>query len=336
MALLVPNIGELESLRYLVAQNNHTATLADQSPRNLVLKLFTSNTTPAEADVPSSTAYFEPYGIGNTNAYGYAPTTGYPYCVNNRTDQSYTSQTGILLNGSRWVINQVGSGTTATYPEQTFTFTGAAGSVYGYYVTRANNLPVSLQGVTHSATVGIGTTISKGAADSTAVIGVIGNSYVTIHTSQSVDDITLGMVVAGNAGVQTGTKVIGIDRALKVVYIDKPLIDNIQAATGGIVNFSFAKCVATAHQLVAGDVLYIAAGAGNTQLNSNVYTVFSVPNANEFYTTPSMNPTLNNISGLNTCTLYSSVMCAERFTNGPYEIQNNGDQIKITLNVALD
>jgi hypothetical protein len=29
-------------------------------------------------------------------------------------------------------------------------------------------------------------------------------------------------------------------------------------------------------------------------------------------------------------------MYAERFTNGPYTIQNNGDQIKITLNVALD
>jgi hypothetical protein len=29
-------------------------------------------------------------------------------------------------------------------------------------------------------------------------------------------------------------------------------------------------------------------------------------------------------------------MYAERFTNGPYTIANNGDQIKITLNVALD
>ena len=60
MALLVPNIGELESLRYLIANNNHTPSLADQSPRNLVLKLFVSNTTPAEGDVPSATAYFGP------------------------------------------------------------------------------------------------------------------------------------------------------------------------------------------------------------------------------------------------------------------------------------
>ena len=335
MALLVPDIGELESLRYLVAQNNHVASLAEQSPRNLVLKLFTSNTTPAESDVPSATRYFEPYGIGNTNAYGYAPYTGYPYCVNNRTDQTYTSQTGILLNGSRWQINQVGSGTTATYPEQTFTFTGAAGDIYGYYVTRANNMPVAVQGVVHAATVGIGTTVSKG-TNPAPTIGVIGNYYITVDTSVSVDDITLGMVVGGNSGIQTGTKVIGVDRALKVVYLDKPLIDNIQVATSPTVSFSYAKMVRSGHQLVAGDILYIAAGAGNTTLASGTYTVFSVPNANEFYTTPSMNPTLNTIAGLNTATLYSSVMYAERFTNGPYTIQNNGDQIKITLNVALD
>ena len=335
MALLVPDIGELESLRYLVAQNNHTASLSDQSPRNLVLKLFTSNTTPAESDYPSATAYYEPYGIGNTNSYGYAPYTGYPYCVNNRSDQSYTSQTGILLNGSRWAINQVGGGTTATYPEQTFTFTGAAGNIYGYYVTRANNLPVAVQGVVNATTIGIGTTVSKG--DNTfPTIGVVGNYYFTINSSLTVDDLTLGQVVSGNSGIQTGTKVIGIDRALKVVYIDKPLIDNIQVATSPTVTFRYSKGVVANHGLVAGDILYIAAGTGNTTHTSSPYTVFSVPNANEFYTTPALSPTLNASAGLNTCTLYSNIMYAERFTNGPYAIQNNGDQIKITLNVALD
>ena len=98
--LLVPNIGELESLRYLIANNNHTPSLADQSPRNLVLKLFVSNTTPAEGDVPSLTAYFHLLYRSGTNGYGSAPVTGYPACVNNRTDQDYTNQYGILLNGS--------------------------------------------------------------------------------------------------------------------------------------------------------------------------------------------------------------------------------------------
>ena len=335
MALLVPNIGELESLRYLVAQSNHTAALADQSPRNLVLKLFTSDTTPAEGDVPSSTAYYEPYGIGNTNAYGFAPTTGYPYCVNNRTDQSYTSQTGVLLNGSRWVINQVGSGTTATYPEQTITFTGDAGSIYGYYVTRANNMPTTVQGVENYANIGIGTTVSKGSG-SDPTIGIVGNKYITIDPDLSVDDLTLGMTVGGNAGIQTGTQVVGIDRALKVVYLDLPLIDNIQAATDPDVSFSYSKISAGGHQLVAGDVIYVAAGAANTTTASNVYTVFSVPNADEVYTSPALNATQNASAGVSTATLYSSIMYAERFTNGPYSIQNNGDQIKITLNVALD
>jgi hypothetical protein len=335
MALLVPNIGELESLRYLVASNNHTASLSDQSPRNLVLKLFTSNTTPSESDVPSATDYYEPYGIGNTNAYGFVPSTGYPNCVNNRTDQDYTSQTGILLNGSRWTIAQVGSGTTATYPEQTFTFTGDAGDVYGYYVTRANNMPVTVQGVENYAAVGVGTTVTKG--DNTdPVIGVIGNFFITVDPDQSIDDLTLGMVVGGNDGIQPDTKVIGIDGALKVIFLDKPLIDNIQVATDPSVTFSYGKIVVTDHQLVAGDIIYIAAGAGNTTIVPNVYTVFSVPNANEFFTTPSLTPIANSDPSWDTATLYSSIMYAERFTNGPYSIQNNGDQIKITLNVALD
>ena len=132
MALLVPNIGEIESLRYLIAQNNFVADLEDTSPRNLVLKLFTSNTTPAEGDVPTATSYFEPYIDGNVNGYGTTANTGYPVCVNNRGDQDYNQQYGILLNGARWVIKNVGSGTTATYPEQTFTFTGPAGNIYGY------------------------------------------------------------------------------------------------------------------------------------------------------------------------------------------------------------
>jgi hypothetical protein len=180
------------------------------------------------------------------------------------------------------------------------------------------------------------TTVTKG-NNTDPTIGVIGNQYITIDPDISVDDLTLGMVVSGNAGIQTGTIVIGIERALKVVYLDKPLIDNIQVATDPSVDFSFGKIVRSGHELVvAGDVLYIAAGAGNTRLDSNTYTVFSVPNASEFYTTPSINPTLNTVVGLNTATLYSSVMYAERFTNGPYTIQNNGDQIKITLNVVSD
>ena len=133
-------------------------------------------------------------------------------------------------------------------------------------------------------------------------------------------------------GIQvTDTKVIGVDRALKVVYLDKPLVDNIQLETDPDVTFSFGRVTITNHGLVV--ILSTSAGCANTTLASGTYTVFKVENNDQFTTTPAMNPIENNNAGVGTATLYSSIMYAERFTNGPYTIQNNGDQIKITLNV---
>ena len=391
MALLVPNIGEVESLRYLLNSTH-------QIPRNLILKLFTSNTDPAEGDVPSETAYFEPYADGNTNTYGTAANTGYPLCVNNRTDQDYTDNYGILLNGNRWAINTAGdpvasatgtgvsgeytitvssttgtisvgnlvsgtgigagckvsrvsgntivltvansgavSGTinfsggvtTATYPEQTFTFTAAAGNVYGYYLARANNMPVSIQGVVDAAGASAGTTLTKGDNTDTCV-GIVGNSYIVLPNVAGVmDDITVGMKVTGDNGVATNTVIIGIDYATRTIYLNNALIDNIQPATDSSITLEYSKVTATAHGLVEGDVIYIAQGTTNTGTVAATYTVFDVPDANTFTTTPALD-------GTGDLTLYSSIMFAERFTNGPYPIQNNGDQIKITLNVSLD
>ena len=109
MALLVPNIGELDSLRYLINQSNHVADREHNAPRDLVLKLFSSDTTPGENDVPSQSAYYEPYQNDGSFGYGSAIETGYPLCINNRTEAAYDydSQYGILLNGSRWQITQV-------------------------------------------------------------------------------------------------------------------------------------------------------------------------------------------------------------------------------------
>jgi len=391
MALLVPNIGELDSLRTLL---NATQNI----PRNLILKLFTSNTTPAEGDVPSATAYFEPYADGNTNGYGTAPNTGYPACVNNRSDQSYTNNYGILLNGSRWAITTAGdpvasatasgntggyeitlsnlsgsvsvgnlvsatgvasgakvsrvsgstvilnianigpvsgavnfSGgvTTATYPEQTFTFTAPAGNVYGYYLVRANNMPLTIQGVADAATVAAGTQLTKG-DNSNPCIGVVGNNFITLpNVAGIMDDITNGMVVGGNNAVPGGTKIIGVDRLQRIIYLSANLTDNIQVATDSSITLDYSKVTATSHGLVPGDVIYIARGTANTTTTAGTYTVFSTPSGNEFTVTPSLD-------GTGAATLYSSIMYAERFTNGPYPIQNNGDQIKVTLNVSLD
>jgi hypothetical protein len=198
-------------------------------------------------------------------------------------------------------------------------------------------MPVEVHGVEDAATATSATTISKG--DSTDVcIGVIGNDFITLpNVADVMNDITLGMVVGGNAAVPAGTKVGGIDRAFRRIYlVDSSLepvllTDNIQAATDPSITLDYSE-VSTGtedHQLQPGDIIYIARGTGNTTTTPNTYTVHTTPDSNTFTTTPALD-------GTGDLTLYSSIMFSERFTNGPYPIQNNGDQIKVTLNISLD
>jgi len=470
MALLVTDQGEIDSLRTLLNATH-------QIPRNLVLKLYTSNTTPAESDTPAAGAYFEPYNATNLSGYGSAPTTGYPLCVDNRTeeDQNFGAQYGILLNGNRWTIattvnpvaTTTGTGTsgtyaltvadatdikkgdyaegagiptntyvvdiqgldlelsqqltaglsntavsfgrgrtTASYPEQVFTFTSAAGSVYGYYLARANNMPVAVHGVVDAGSVAAGTQITK-----TGCKGVIGNDYINLLDVNITPSITAGVsgtfeiavdsatnIAAGQrvsgTGIATETRVVGVqgttvylDKALTGaasgtatfqvnvaenltvgmavsqtatpnavagsttivgidyetlsgeigprVYLSNQLVDNIQVSNNNdSVLFDFSVVTtdpggsATDHDLNPGDVIYIAQGSSST-ITAAHYTVFETPTSSTFTTTPAL-------QGTGDATLYSSIFFAERFTNGPYAIQNNGDQIKVTLNVSLD
>ena len=304
MALLVTDNGEIDSLRNLLNFNQSI-------PRNLILKLFTTNTYPNESDTPSQTAYYEPYTNNNTLGYGQAPVTGYPSIINNRTDQDYASQYGILLNGNRWSIEtlqqaavqvlgsgtaaeyiitvasntgikkgdyvtggSVGTGayvvdidglnlllsvknvgtftnqnldfgvgrTTASYPEQTFTFTGAAGDVYGYMLVRANDMPTTIHGVLDASTVSAGTTISK-----TGIRGTIGNNFFrlaaqTITTAATGTSGEYEIAVTSTAGVAknqrvTGTNIASDTRVVGIagttVYLDKP----VTGAVANNVNF---------------------------------------------------------------------------------------------------
>lgn len=100
MPLLTPNNGEGDGLANFVNK---------ATPEDLVLRLFTSNTAPAESDTAAT--YTEASG------FGYAAVT---------------------LSGASWVITE-GAPTSAAYPQQTFTFTGALGNVYGYFLTRATS-----------------------------------------------------------------------------------------------------------------------------------------------------------------------------------------------------
>lgn len=275
MALLVHDAGELQSLRYLVNSNNNI-------PRNLILKLYSSshntNGTPLEGDIPSQTAYYEPYNASGLVGYGSTPVTGYPQVVDIRNDQSYSNQYGILLDGSRWNVRTItsaiktttGSGTineytitvasvtnisvghyvsgggvganatvcaingntlvlsvanastfasqtlnfgvgttTASYPEQTFTFSDAANNQVGYYLVRANNMPISVAGVLHAASVSQNVGVAK-----TGVSGTIGQNFITLY-QETVTPTISGSInlfeveVGSSVGIETNQRVVG-------------------------------------------------------------------------------------------------------------------------------
>lgn len=97
MALVVPNDGEEDALTYYVNKG---------SPQNLVLCLYTNNITPGETDTTAT--YTEAAGNGYAN---------------------------VTLTGASWTVTP-GAPSSAAYAQQTFTFTGALGNVYGYFLKR--------------------------------------------------------------------------------------------------------------------------------------------------------------------------------------------------------
>lgn len=99
MPLLVPNNGEGDGLQYFVNR---------ATPENLVLRLYTNNITPSETDTAAT--YTEASGSGYS---------------------------AITLTGASWGSPSEGSPSVIAFPEQTYTFSGALGNVYGYYMTRA-------------------------------------------------------------------------------------------------------------------------------------------------------------------------------------------------------
>jgi len=306
--------------------------------------------------------------------------------------------------------------TTASYPEQIFTFSGAAGNVYGYYLARANNMPESLHGVVDGGTVAaLGTSIEKegckgvignnyielletsftqgiaSGAQNSFVIGVdAGGNIASIKVGQRVSgtniqtetrvsgidgqniyldkaitggnasgnatfipdvaaELTVGQVVTKTGGGGQGgpdafpadTTIIGIDYSKQTgeigpkVFLSNQLTDNVgTASSNDKVDFDYSVMTsdpsgtAVSHGLNVGDVIYIAQGTTST-ITAQHYTVHTVPTNSTFTTTPAL-------SGTGDATLYSSIFFAEQFTNGPYAIQNPGDQIKVTLNVSLD
>jgi hypothetical protein len=101
MALVVPDGGESLALQYLVNKG---------TPQNLVLCLFKSNTTPAEADV-----------------------------IGTYTEADFTGYSNVTLTGSSWSVSGTAP-TSIAYAQQTFTSSAGSQSqsVYGYFLKRAS------------------------------------------------------------------------------------------------------------------------------------------------------------------------------------------------------
>jgi len=97
MTLLVPNVGEEIIMRNF---------LNIEAPQDLRLKLYSSDTTPAEGDTVGD--YTEVSGGG------------------------YTDEAIVAGN---WTVTP-GDPTAGDYPEVTFAFTGSVGNVYGYYIVQ--------------------------------------------------------------------------------------------------------------------------------------------------------------------------------------------------------
>jgi hypothetical protein len=98
MAVVFTNAAEQVALENFI---NKTA------PESLVLRLYSDNQTPAKTDL-----------------------------VGDYTEVSGNGYAAVTLTPANFVMTP-GDPSSAAYPQVTFAFTGAAGNVYGYYVTRA-------------------------------------------------------------------------------------------------------------------------------------------------------------------------------------------------------
>lgn len=100
MTLLVNNQGE-----GIILDNVTTK----QAAENLILQLFTSDTTPAETDTEAT----------------YTEASGNGYAEEVLTPANWTTTTG--------------APTESVYPQVTFAFTGALGNVYGYMLVQVTS-----------------------------------------------------------------------------------------------------------------------------------------------------------------------------------------------------
>jgi hypothetical protein len=102
--MIINQSAKTQALSYLVGN--------DTTVEALTLRLFSNNATITDTTVAASVTEV-------TTGDGYTP---------------------INLTGSSWAVSVVGNVPTATYPQQTWTFTAPKGNIYGYYITNASGI----------------------------------------------------------------------------------------------------------------------------------------------------------------------------------------------------
>lgn len=100
MAIVIPNAGEALLLEWMLGKT---------APEAMTLKLYSNNYTPIETSVAGS--------FTEVSGNGYAAKS---------------------LAGASWAVTS-GDPAVGAYALQTFTFTGGAGAVYGYFVVGATS-----------------------------------------------------------------------------------------------------------------------------------------------------------------------------------------------------
>lgn len=98
MTIVAPDVGEIQLLQYML--NNEAAT-------DVVMKLYVSDTTPAESDVLGTYSGDEP------------------------VDVAYTP---ITLAGSAWTFTTIAGVSAGTFAQSTFSFS-TTNVLHGYFVT---------------------------------------------------------------------------------------------------------------------------------------------------------------------------------------------------------
>lgn len=154
----------------------------DTTTESLVLKLYSNNVTPDIEDTIAT--YTEVTGGG------------------------YSAKT---LSVSNWSV----SAGESLYPQQTWTFTGAAGPVYGYYITRPSVISVSSYNLSSSTTT------------TTEAIS-LGEQYISVTSDTSFSVNSYVKLAANNQSVTPFEIVRILYKQSNVLYVDRAQLSTSQ------------------------------------------------------------------------------------------------------------